>query len=145
MSRHATRRGSLEHLAVHLLRRAGQRADEIFAEELADANVTPRQYAVLVSVAQNADPSQADLVKKTGIDRSTMGDLVRSLVKKGLVQRQRSRRNPRAYAVRLTETGNEALKMAEPQALRADAAIVARLSREQRKSFIEALNIISGS
>jgi hypothetical protein len=42
-------------------------------------------------------------------------------------------------------TGIAALRMAEPQALRADAAIVARLSREQRKHFIEAVNVMSGS
>ncbi|MEQ1711924.1 MAG: MarR family transcriptional regulator, partial [Hyphomicrobium sp.] len=52
------------------------------------ADLTPRQYAVLITVAQNEGLSQTNLVDKTGIDRSTLADIVRRMLKKGLLQRR---------------------------------------------------------
>ena len=80
---------ALEGLSIHLLHRAVKRADEIFAVNVAETNLTPRQYAVLVGVAQSADPSQTDLVEITGSDQTTLGEVVRRLLKKGLLQRRR--------------------------------------------------------
>jgi DNA-binding MarR family transcriptional regulator len=98
---------------------------------------------VLLGVAHSDDPSQTDLVETTGIDRSTLADLARRLVKKGLLQRRRSRQDARAYVVRLTDAGREVLKSAQPKALRADTAVLARLTGEQRKTFVEALKVIA--
>ncbi|MBZ0218649.1 MAG: MarR family transcriptional regulator, partial [Fimbriimonadaceae bacterium] len=62
----------LDRSASHLLHRAGQMASEIFADELGNSGLTPRQYAVLVTVGENEGLSQTDLVEMTGIDRSTL-------------------------------------------------------------------------
>jgi DNA-binding MarR family transcriptional regulator len=88
---------------LHLLHRAGQCADELFAANMRDSELTPRQYVVLRAVADSEDPSQTTLVEKTGIDRSTLADIVRRLVERGLLQRRRTRRDARMYAVRLTD------------------------------------------
>ena len=45
--------GSLGASVMHLLHRAGQLADEYFAEEMKDSALTPRQYAVLAVLAEN--------------------------------------------------------------------------------------------
>jgi DNA-binding MarR family transcriptional regulator len=108
-------------------------------------SLTPRQFAVLACVGESDGLSQTDIVEKTGVDRSTIAELVRRMAKKDLLQRRRSRQDARAYVVRLTDTGREALKSAEPKALRADAAILGRLSREQRKAFVPALKVIGSS
>ena len=67
----------LQGSALHLLHRAGQCASEIFQSEMTSGDLTPRQFAVLVAVSQNEGLSQTSLVKKTGIDRSTLADIVR--------------------------------------------------------------------
>ena len=100
------RSGTLDVSALHLLHRAGQCAEVLFTNETGKADLTPRQYAILTSVAQNPDISQTGLVEQTGVDRSTLADIVRRLVKKGLLQRKRTRRDARMYAVRLTSKGN---------------------------------------
>jgi DNA-binding MarR family transcriptional regulator len=71
--------------------------------------------------------------------------MVRRMVKKRLLQRRRSRNDARAYVVRLTDAGREVLKATEPKALRTDIAVLARLSSEQRRAFVETLKIVSGS
>jgi hypothetical protein len=66
------RSGALDVSALHLLHRAGQCAEVLFTNETGKADLTPRQYAILASVAQNPDISQTGLVEQTGVDRSTL-------------------------------------------------------------------------
>lgn len=128
--------------AIHLLHRAGQCADELFAHNVGQADLTPRQYAVLRAISETDEPSQTTLVNRTGIDRSTMADIVRRLMSKGLVQRRRTRRDARRYAVRLTDRGEQALRLAEPAARSTDERILASLPATQRDAFLRQLTRI---
>jgi DNA-binding MarR family transcriptional regulator len=132
----------LERSPIHLLHRAGQCAGEVFVAEIGPADLTPRQYAVLVAVALCEGLSQTELVEKTGIDRSTLADIVRRLLKKGLLQRRRTREDARAYAVKLTEEGIRTLRASEPVVRRVDDRILSALPTQQRERFIEDLNTI---
>ncbi len=105
-------------------------------------DLTPRQFAVLVTVSQNEGLSQTDLVEKTGIDRSTLADIVRRMLKKSLLQRRRTKEDARAYAVKLTDEGWRVLKNAEPMAKRVDERILSVLPAAQRERFISDLNTI---
>ncbi len=128
--------------AIHLLHRAGQCADELFANNVGAIDLTPRQFAVLKALTANEDPSQSVLVEKTGIDRSTMADIIRRLVTKSLVQRRRTRRDARMYAVRLTDKGRTALSNAEPAVRETDERILSAIPVAQRDAFLRALNRI---
>lgn len=125
--------------ATHLLHRAGQCADELFALSVGELGLTPRQFAVMNAIASSEEPSQTDLVQQTGIDRSTMADIVRRLNQRGLVARKRTKRDQRMYAVRLTEKGNTALRNAAPAARSTDERILAVLKPAQRDVFVKAL------
>ena len=125
--------------AVHLLHRAGQCADEMFSTSLSSGTMTPRQFAVLKAVDASIEPSQTTLVEMTGIDRSTVADIVRRLVERGLVQRRRTRRDARMYALKLSTKGRTALSEAEPAALTTDEKLLAALNPLERAAFIDAL------
>lgn len=128
--------------ALHLLHRAGQCADELFAAQVGASEITPRQYAVLMAVSEIKEPSQTALVHRTGIDRSTLADIVRRLVERGLLQRRRTRRDARMYAVRLTEKGEMALQKAAPAARNTDERLLSALPQRDRQVFLEALERI---
>ena len=140
--KHDHRSGPLDASALHLLHRAGQCAEVLFTNEAAKADLTPRQFAVLVCVAQNPDVSQTGLVEQTGVDRSTLADVVRRLVKKGLLQRKRTRRDARMYAVRLTAKGQSILNSVKPLASKVDQRILSVLRSDQRGGFIDSLGEI---
>lgn len=129
---------------VHLLHRAGQSAAEIFHGEMS-GDLTPRQLAVLMTVAQNEGLSQAGIVDATGIDRSTLADVVRRLTQRGLLQRRRTKNDARAYAVKLTDEGRRVLRLAEPLAKRVDQRVLDALSTRDREQFIAALLAIVGA
>jgi DNA-binding MarR family transcriptional regulator len=145
MARHKARDmavGRLERSPIHLLHRAGQCASDVFQGEMGAEDLTPRQYAVLVAVSQNEGVSQTHLVEKTGVDRSTLADIVRRMLKKGLLQRRRTKDDARAYAVKLTEEGWRVLKAADPLARRVDDKILAVLPGQQRERFLQDLHAI---
>ncbi len=132
----------LERSPLHLLHRAGQCAAEVFQSELGSGDLTPRQFAVLVTVSQNEGLSQTHLVERTGIDRSTLADIVRRMLKKGLLQRRRTREDARAYAVKLTDEGSRMLKSVEPLSRRVDDRILSSLPAGQRERLLQDLNAI---
>ncbi len=127
---------------IHLLHRAGQCAGDIFANEIGETDLTPRQYAVLLSVSLNEGLSQTDLVEQTGVDRSTLADIVRRMLKKGLLQRRRTKEDARAYAVKLTDEGWRVLKAAEPVVKRVDDRILGALPQKQRDQLLNDLAAI---
>lgn len=135
-------KSGLEQSAIHLLHRAGQCAGDIFHSDNSLEDLTPRQFAVLVTVSQNEGLSQTDLVDATGIDRSTLADIVRRMLAKGLLQRQRTKQDARAYSVKLTEAGRDILGAALPAAESVDQRILSVLPPAQRNDFISSLNTI---
>ena len=132
----------LERSPIHLLHRVSQCASDIFAVEIGDADLTPRQYAILLTVSQNEGLSQTDLVERTGVDRSTLADIVRRMLKKGLLQRRRTKDDARAYAVKLTDEGWRLLRATEPMVKRVDDKILAVLASKQREQFLADLQAI---
>ena len=133
----------LEKSAYHLVRRAGQYGADIYAVHKKSKDLTPRQFAVLLTVAQNESISQIGLVEKTGIDRSTLADLVKRLVDRGLLQRKRTKEDARANALRISASGRRALSASQVAAAHADAGILAALPADRRKGFLHDLELIS--
>lgn len=90
----------------------------------AESPLTPRQLLALEFVSKNDGCSQTDIVDGTGIDRSTLADLVRRLVKTGLVARRRDRNDARAYVLRITDEGSRALAKAQAARKKAEAKVI---------------------
>jgi DNA-binding MarR family transcriptional regulator len=130
---------ALDKSPSHLLHRALQLALDIYAAEQGDGGVTQRQYAVLAAVEAYEGLTQTDLVRITGIDRSTLADMVARMIVKGLLERQRSISDARANAVSLTEAGRVALAEAKPRMAAADARLLRLLSTSKREALTAAL------
>ncbi len=136
-------KGGLAESPSHLMHRALQLALDIYAEEAGSDGLTQRQFAVLEAVAARSGLTQTDLVKATGIDRSTLADLVARMTTKGLLERERSTLDARAKAVRLSPEGEAALLAARPRVEAADKRIMALLPKSKRDSFLDLLCSLS--
>ena len=126
-----------------LLHRASQRADNLFVRHVGKTGPTPRQFAVLHAVSEKDGLSQTDIMAATGIDRSSTADLVRRLVRSGCLQRRRTRRDARVYAVRLTPKGRQTIAIGVPAAAAADPALLALLPNAQQSALEKALTAIA--
>jgi DNA-binding MarR family transcriptional regulator len=137
---------ALDRSPSHLLHRALQLALDLYAEEFGPGAITQRQFAVLAAAGDHEGATQTDLVKITGIDRSTLADMVARMITKGHLERERSGTDARANAVRLTEQGRAALADARPKMAKADARLLKLISGSgRRETFVGLLkDLIQG-
>ncbi|WEK57838.1 MAG: MarR family winged helix-turn-helix transcriptional regulator [Candidatus Brevundimonas phytovorans] len=136
-------KGGLADSPSHLMHRVLQLSLDIYAEEAGPDGLTQRQFAVLEAVSVRSGLTQTDLVKATGIDRSTLADLVARMTAKGLLERERSALDARAKAVRLSEAGQAALDAARPRVAAADKRILALLPKARREGFLDLLTSLT--
>ena len=127
----------------HLLKRAAQYAAHIYMSEVGKSGLTQRQFTVLLAVDQNDGVSQTALVKMTGIDRSTLADLVARLLAQGYLQRRRTKDDGRTNSIRITTAGKKVLKAAQPGADEVDKQILAMISPSDRRSFGDCLGLLA--
>jgi MarR family transcriptional regulator, temperature-dependent positive regulator of motility len=139
MAKSSSATPALDRSPSHLLHRALQLALDIYAVETGPVAITQRQYAVLAAVAADEGLSQTELVRATGIDRSTLADLVGRMIVKGYLERERSAEDARANTVKLGDAGRAVLEAAKPRVDAADQRILDLLGAKKREPFIEAL------
>ena len=126
----------------HLLRRCVQYANDLFAHEPIASDLTKQQYTVLVAVEQNEGVSQTDLVTLTGIDRSTLAEMIRRMIEKGLLSRERTESDQRANSVRLATGGRKALRGARAANDRVERALLSAIPARDRAKFSRMLSAI---
>ncbi len=136
---------ALERSPSHLLHQALQYALDVYSAETAgtEDSLTQRQFAVLAAVEAHSEPTQTDLVRATGVDRSTLADMITRLLARDLLARERSTVDARANVVRLTDAGRAALAAMRPLAAEADARILKALGSGKRDGFVSALRALA--
>lgn len=143
-----TRKAASDKLAsspLHMLHRAVQAVTEIYQEEMSGHDLTARQFAVLVALVHADGMSQSELVDATGIDRSTMADIVRRMLKKGIIQRKRDKDDARAYEVRVTEEGERLFETIAPIVQRIEDRLLSALKGKRVDEFVANLGMIVGA
>ena len=127
----------------HLLKRAAQYSNHIYMDAVGKSGLTHRQFTVLLAVDNNDGKSQTVLVKVTGIDRSTLADLVARLLAQGYLQRRRTKDDGRTNAIRITTIGKKMLKTAQPGADEVDRLLLSLVPGADRKGFLDNLTILA--
>ncbi|RIJ24488.1 MarR family transcriptional regulator [Henriciella barbarensis] len=126
----------------HLLHRAQQAAVNLSTEALAAQGLTLRQFAVLAALAAEEGQSQSSLVDRTGIDRSTLAEMVRRMEASGYIKRTTSPEDARAKVVSLLAKGRGVYEAALPGVEAADNELLAMIRANRRAGFILSLAAI---
>jgi MarR family transcriptional regulator, temperature-dependent positive regulator of motility len=127
----------------HLLKRAVQYSVHLYMDEVGKTGLTHRQFTVLSAVDANEGKSQTELVKITGIDRSTLADLVARLMAQGYLQRRRSKEDARTNAIRLTLIGKKMLKASQSGADEIDKQMLSMFSAVDRRTLVDSLGALA--
>src|SRR5579871_978992 len=123
----------------YLIRRCQQFLGDLYAREAGSSDLTKQQFMVLAALEHNEGVSQTALVEITGIDRSTLAEMVRRMLEKDLLSRERTEEDARANAVAITAAGRKALRAARNAADRAEKALLDSLPPTERTRFIKSL------
>jgi DNA-binding MarR family transcriptional regulator len=129
----------------HLIKRCQQYFGDLYAREAGSCELTKQQFTVLAALENNEGVSQTALVEMTGIDRSTLAEMVRRMLERGLVSRERTEQDARANAVAITSNGRKALRVARSAADRAEKLLLDSLPPSERTKFIKALSLIASA
>ncbi|MDH7639035.1 MarR family winged helix-turn-helix transcriptional regulator [Sphingomonas oryzagri] len=127
----------------HLLRRNHQRSYEIFARHVGD-DVTRQQIALLIALAKKPGASQRDLVDATGIDKSTLKEMLGRMVAREWVTRERDPEDNRAWTMRITPGGEALLGERIAAVSAAQREILSPLSEADRRDFLRCLRVLIG-
>lgn len=90
---------------VYTVHKMHQNVVKALADAVGDNGPTLTQAIIITALAERSGCSQTHLIEATGVDRSTMADVVRRLSKKGYIKRVRNDVDRRAYRITLTEGG----------------------------------------
>lgn len=129
----------LREVPGHLLRRAQQRAVELYWAAVGEDGLRPPQFAVLLTIYQNPGLNQTELVQRTGIDRSTVADMISRLSKREMIRRARTETDQRANRLWITDDGVCALNRTAAAAQAAQDDIMAPIPAEHRRQFLDLL------
>jgi len=129
----------------HLMRRCHQYYGDLYALESGARDLTKQQFTVLAALEHHDGVSQTALVETTGIDRSTLAEMVRRMLDRGLLSRERTEEDARANAVAITMAGRKALRSARIAAERAERALLEALPAVERQRFMKYLATIASA
>lgn len=108
---------------LHAIHKAEQTGSRLFSDAL-DSGLTVTQVMLLDALSSEPGASQTRLVELTGIDRSTLADVVKRLQKRGMLARQRDKQDARAYCVKITGEGARVLRQARTVMAKVEARLV---------------------
>ena len=91
----------------YLLNRAGVALGEKFSERIAPYGVTLPMYRVLATLRQTGPKTLGDLSAAVSVELSTLSRLIGTMVKAGLVTRDRPPENARIVSIDITPPGEK--------------------------------------
>jgi len=138
----ATSPPPLESLTGFLLRCASNIADAAYYRHVGSAEITPRQFAILLSLRNGGHMTQAALSASTRMDRSTINEMVPRMLERNLISKSNSPHDKRAIHLSITAHGLKTLKELLPSTIRSQDMIVASLPKEYRRIFKHCLETI---
>lgn len=122
-----------------LLNQAAIPANRLVAEGLAALDGRRHHYVLLAALDEGGPASQADLSRRTTIDRSDMVAAVNELAERGLVVRSPDSTDRRRNVVSLTAAGRRHLQKLDRILDQAQDQLLAPLSPADRRELVDLL------
>jgi DNA-binding MarR family transcriptional regulator len=136
---HARIPETLANRTAYLLTRAAARVNQMGERDLTPLGITPREYSVLAVLAECSPLSQTQIAAILDLDRTTILKLGASLERKRLVVRERAAQDRRAYAIALTDAGEEVREQAFTLLVDCEERFLTPLAGEERAELTDLL------
>jgi DNA-binding MarR family transcriptional regulator len=134
--------GMLPDLLGYHLRLAQRAIFEDFAQSMAELEVSPGLFGLLVIVEANAGLKQAELADAAQLDRSSLVPALDRLEARGWVERRASEHDRRVNGLWLTDAGTVVLRQIKQRVLGHERRLARQLSSAERRQLVELLSRI---
>ena len=135
----------LHDMPGHLIRRAQQFSNALFAEECGGFDLTSVQYAALHAIAAQDGIDATRLSAMIAFDRSTIGDVLERLESKGWITRAASRADKRIKSVHLSKAGRQLLDDVAPAVARVQRRLLVVLPVGEQAAALAILRKLAGA
>jgi len=129
----------LRTLPSWLVNQVALLATRLVSDELATLGMRRYHYSLLTALDERGPASQADLGRRTTIDRSDMVATVNELVELGFVERTADPTDRRRNAVSLTTAGRRRLRQLDRRVAAVQDELLAPLSASERTQLVALL------
>ena len=141
-SRHDPAGYKLDPQIGFVLRRAHQRATQIFNSVMGEFKVTPTQFAALARLDEVGRVSQNELGRLTAMDPATIWGVVNRLIKQDYIVQSTDPNDARLVMLELTETGRESISRMMSVAGEVSRETLAPLNEEESRTLLDLLSRI---
>jgi DNA-binding MarR family transcriptional regulator len=135
--------GPFEDWVGFHLRMAQDASFQAFDREAHGLEVRPGRFAALVLIGRNPGISQTALSRAISRDKSTLTPLLGDLVRRGLVERSRTRTDRRTYRLKLSASGGRVLATLTDAAMRHEVNLDRVIGKRDRTLFLRILRKIA--
>ncbi len=112
-----------------------RRAMNLLANNLKPFAITPEQWTVLNQIAIHTGLNQKEVATRVGKDQPTTTRILDLLVKKGLIRREISQQDRRAFLLHVTEKGKKLIESTIPIEQECERLMTEGIDPEQMKLF----------
>jgi DNA-binding MarR family transcriptional regulator len=112
----------------------------MFAEMIADRDLTPPQFGVLCALHQTPSIDQVTLSSQLAIDRSTIADVLARLEDRTLVKRARDERDGRRNVLELTPAGERLFQSSLGDVVAVGERLLEPLTVKERATLLRLLS-----
>jgi DNA-binding MarR family transcriptional regulator len=119
-----------------LIRRLHQLHCWLFLEETREFGITPVQYSLLTALAVRGELDQNSLALEIGLERTSVGEVVPRLQRRGFLARRRGADDGRVKMVRLTAKGKALLRKMAKSVQRAHDRTIDQLGKTEREALM---------
>ncbi len=129
----------------YLLRRAQLAVFADFGEKLAELQLRPGQFAVLIAIDHNPGVTQSDVCQLLGIQRPNFVAVIDDLEARGLARRTSSAADRRSNSLLLTAAGKRLLQRAVDLQREHESRLARRLGPGGRQTLLELLSRLANA
>jgi DNA-binding MarR family transcriptional regulator len=126
-----------------LLRLLEARYDELYQNVTGQADITPRQFGVLIALYQLGPLTPSVLAERISCDRNTLSEMLKRMTARKLISKRNNSQDRRSIEVQITARGEEALLAVVPAAAELQGTMLAPLRKEDRTHFLKCLLAIA--
>lgn len=131
--------GALKGYLGYALRRAQIFAFADFIDALAQLELSPGEFGVLMVIDANPGLRQSEVCRALGIQKPNFCALVNGFERRGIVSRRGVDHDKRSYALHLTPAGEALLRRARAKQAEHEARLVARIGEQGRERLLKLL------
>ena len=135
----------LENGVGFLLRLLEAKYDGLYQSVTRQADITPRQFGVLMALLQQGPTTPSALAERICCDRNTLSEMLKRMTERRLISKKGHPGDRRSIQVQITAKGRSALLAVVPAAARLQDLMLAPLSQEDRVHFLRCMLAIAKS